>query len=122
MSKMNIVDLSEDIINMIKNDVMYHNVIKALIYEYSKECVMRERDTENLDKFLEKYLIIYATYSEEKKEDLKEEFEFTDYGLKILKDNNNYNKTGINEMIYDRLYKSGVDGIDIRYYRYTRNL
>ena len=42
MSKMNIVDLPVEIINKIKEDVIYHNTIKELIYEYSKECVIRE--------------------------------------------------------------------------------
>ena len=127
MSKMNIADLSDDIINKIKEDVIYHNTIKALIYEYSKECVMREVEyLEYWDEFegeyITNYLKRFKTYSYEKWDDLFEAFNYADEGLKYLKENNCFNKKEINEMIYDRLYKSGVDLVDIRYFRYKRDI
>ena len=51
----------------------------------------------------------------------EEDFKYADEGMDYLKKNNQFVEENINEIIYDRLFKRGCSGNDIKEYRETRN-
>ena len=52
----------------------------------------------------------------------EEDFKYADEGMEYLKKNNKFVEENINEIIYDRLFKSGRSRNDIKEYRKTRHL
>ena len=52
----------------------------------------------------------------------EEDFKYADEGIEYLKKNNQFVEENINEIIYDRLFKSGRSRNDIKEYRKTRHL
>jgi hypothetical protein len=52
----------------------------------------------------------------------EKDFKYADEGIEYLKKNNQFSEENINEIIYDRLFKSGRSRNDIKEYRKTRHL